>query len=239
MIMHWQKEEEEYLRMLEDTCLNLSKEYHEVYFKSTALQTRLRIPAIVIGSFTGIASFGTSNFPERFQHNIAIIVGVVNVAIAILNTLETFFKVGENINATLVASTQLRKLANDINKELCLERETRETSGINYLRDSYTRYQQIISSAPLLQTFKTYQVDKSRLTSIKKKRGILQHVVSYITTSGSSQNVSLRASLEENKLHQKLQEIHKYTLNANNHDIKTDSLPIPHTIDIEEHDFVN
>jgi hypothetical protein len=235
--MQWQKEEEEYLRMLEDSCINLSKEYHKVYFRLKALQTRLRIPAIVIGSFTGIASFGTNNFPQKFQPNIAIIVGIVNIAIAILNTLETYFKVSENINATTVASTQLRKLANDINKELCLEKETRETSGINYLRDSYTRYQQIILSAPLLQTFKVYQVDQSRFIPTKKKRGFLQHVVDYITPSGPSPIISLRPSLET-KLRNDLEDIQLYTNNTRQNNTNVNVLPITHTIEIEEHNDI-
>lgn len=170
----WLKEEEDYLKIIASICIKLSKQYHVVYFKKKKTQTKLKIPAIIIGSFTGVASFGTTTFPKSAQKWVAIVVGLVNIGIATLNTLETFFKIGEDMNSSKATSEQLRKLAEDIDKELCLPEEDRPTSGIQFLRDTYTRYQQIISNAPMLLTYISY-ADKelgqehSQLSEVLKK----------------------------------------------------------------------
>lgn len=149
----WVKEEENYLQTIEATCIRLSKDYHQVYFEKKRTQTQLRIPAIIVGSFTGVASFGTTTFPQELHKWVAIVVGVINIGIAILSTLETFFKVGEDMTAARTTSDQLRKLAEDIHKELALPVKDRPTSGIIFLKEMYTRYQQIISSSPMLPRF--------------------------------------------------------------------------------------
>lgn len=171
----WLKEEEDYLRLIAGICIKLSKQYHVVYFKKKKTQTKLKIPAIIIGSFTGVASFGTTTFPKSAQKWVAIIVGLVNIGIATLNTLETFFKIGEDMNSSKATSEQLRKLAEDIEKELCLPEEDRPTSGIQFLRDTYTRYQQILSNAPMLLSYISYAdkdftlQEQKQLTEMIKK----------------------------------------------------------------------
>lgn len=246
MKMQWKKEEEEYLRILEETSICLSKDYHNVYFTLQATQSRLRIPAIVIGSFTGVASFGTSTFPKKYHPIIAIIVGIVNVCIAILNTVESYFKLGENINLAASASLQLRKLANDINRELSVDESVRETSGINYLRDCYTRYQQILSGAPILRKFKAYRV---HVPNSPSKKGFFRNLTlkGYFTPTTSSSNTPARTSVEENKLHKQIREIQFYTRKvdaATSTDLKLPTI-LPtrpttntHTIEIEEYEDI-
>lgn len=149
----WRPEEVTYLRNLEVSCVELSQEYHSIYFKLKTTQNKFKIPSIIIGSFTGVASFGSSTFPPGYQKWISVSVGLINVAIAILTTLESFFKLGEDMNASRSSSEQLKKLAEDINREMSLEVSTRQTSGIIFLRDAYTRYHQILSTAPVLQDY--------------------------------------------------------------------------------------
>lgn len=167
----WREQEEDYLRKLENSCVQLSREYHDIYFSLKTSQNKFKIPAIIIGSFTGVASFGSSNFPSSYQKWISITVGIINVAIAILNTLETFFKLGEELSASRSSSEQLKKLAEDINRELSLELTTRQTSGVIFLRDSYTRYQQILSNAPVLTRYTSYLLGNEKKTSVLQKVG--------------------------------------------------------------------
>lgn len=210
--MQWTKQEEDYLRILEERCTSLSKDYHKVYFNLQTYQSRLRIPAIVIGSFTGVASFGTSTFPKQYHSMISIIVGIVNVCIAILNTIESYYKLGENINLSSTASIQLRQLANDINKELAIDTNVRETSGINYLRDCYTRYQQITSGAPILKQFSAYKVETLSKNN-SSRRGLFKSVVNLLTSQNATPNASMRTSLDEKgrELRNHLQSIKLYT----------------------------
>lgn len=213
MIMQWTADEVEFLKVLEETSTNLSKDYHNVYFGLQSTQSKLRIPAIVVGSFTGVASFGTSTFPKQYHTTIAIIVGLVNICIAILNTVEAYFKLGENINLAASASVQLRKLANDISKELSVDESVRETSGINFLRECYTRYQQILSGAPILRQYKAYKMERIPPAATERGKGLWKSVINYLTPSNMSTNTTARNSLEEKDttLRKQLQNIQFYT----------------------------
>ena len=174
----WREEEIRYLQTLENSCIELSREYHIIYFKRRTSQNKFKIPAIIIGSFTGVASFGSSAFPPHFQKWISISVGLINVAIAILNTLESFLQLGEELNASKSASEQLKKLAEDINRELSLEISTRQTSGVIFLRDSYTRYQQILSTAPILSRYISYLVGQDEDTD---KQSLTQKILTVLS----------------------------------------------------------
>ena len=53
--MKWLPEEEAYLREIILNCDKLAGIYKEVFAKYKRFQSKLKMPAIVIGSFTGIA----------------------------------------------------------------------------------------------------------------------------------------------------------------------------------------
>jgi|UniRef100_A0A6C0BGQ6 hypothetical protein len=148
----WLQDEEIYLHSIQKSCEHLSHLYLKKYKQCKSLQTGLKLPAIIIGSFTGITSFGTDSFPKNGQKFVSIAVGIVSICIAILNTIESYLKVGENTNSAMTAATSLQKLREDINRELSLPVSDRCDNGIVFLRDIYTRYQQILTSAPILDS---------------------------------------------------------------------------------------
>lgn len=165
----WLPEEEIYLHSIQNSCETLSKLYLEKYKQCKSLQTKLKLPAIIIGSFTGIASFGTETFPKHLQKYVSISVGVITISIAILNTIESYLKVGENTSSSISAATALQKLREDINKELCIPTPDRVDNGIVFLRDVFTRYLQILNQAPVLDTQDTMIFLNSHVsTKIKK-----------------------------------------------------------------------
>lgn len=65
MTIRWHEKEEQYLRQLHDVCISLSKVYMELYKRTHAFQTRLRLPSIILSSFSGVASFGSTSFPQH------------------------------------------------------------------------------------------------------------------------------------------------------------------------------
>jgi hypothetical protein len=193
----WREEEVKYLQTLENSCIELSREYHNIYFERKTSQNRFKIPAIIVGSFTGVASFGSSTFPPNFQKWVSILVGLINVSIAILNTLESFLKLGEELNASRSASEQLKKLAEDINRELALEISTRQTSGVIFLRDSYTRYQQILSTAPVLSKYVSYLVEPDQ-----EKQSLTQRVKAVLSRQKTSKISTARNSVDIENIEQ-------------------------------------
>lgn len=146
----WFDKEESYLKQLHDMCLHQSHEYMTLYRKMHATQTKLRLPAIVMSSISGVASFGTSGFPSAAQRYVNIAVGVINITIAMIQTYESYLKIGDIVTKSLTVATSLKKLADDIYCEIFLPIEDRETAGITFLRDCFGRYQAIIDNAPPL-----------------------------------------------------------------------------------------
>lgn len=151
----WLPEEEEYLHKLSRVCQILSikyRNYHTIYKKK---EMQFKVPAIVISAVTGLVSFGSSNYPENSRVYIAIAVGVSSVSMAILNSIESYMKIGEIMAGCIQASINLQKLKEHIDIELLLPPDDRVTQGIMFLRDVYSRYEKIIELSP--SVFKTLQ----------------------------------------------------------------------------------
>ena len=151
----WLHDEEVYLRDLSSLCEVLSskfKRYYEIYKKK---QARFKIPAIIISSITGLTSLGTSSFPQESQQWIAIGVGATSLFIAILNSIESYMKIGETMSGCLQASMSLQKLKEAIDLELAVPADDRNDPGIVFLRECYSKYEKIIELAPsIIQNLK-------------------------------------------------------------------------------------
>lgn len=150
-VMKWYKEEQDYLWGLHLSCLEISKEYMKLYVHTHRIQTKLRLPAIVLSSCSGVASFGSSGFEPLVQKWISITVGVINVGIAILQTYESYLKIGDIVSKSLTGSQALKKLADDIICELSLPIEDRDSNGVTFLREAFGRYQAIVDNLPPLE----------------------------------------------------------------------------------------
>lgn len=141
MTQVWYPQEEDYLRALSNVCQELSQKfkiYHELYLRR---QFKFRIPSIVISSITGLASFGTSNFPESYHNSVSIAVGASSIFIAILNSIESYMKIGEIISGTLQSSINFQKLKEHIDIELALPIEDRASQGIIFVRECHGMYE--------------------------------------------------------------------------------------------------
>lgn len=144
----WLLEEEVYLKDLSKLSQELSckfKRYHDIYKER---QAKFKIPAIVISSITGIISFGTSNFPPQYSNYVSIGVGISSLFIALLNSIESYMKIGENMSGSIQASMSFQKLKESIDVELTLPIEDRVSQGIIFLRECYSQYEKIWDLSP-------------------------------------------------------------------------------------------
>lgn len=144
----WLPEEEVYLRDLSKLCQELSSKYKRYYELYKTRQAKFKIPSIIISSITGLTSFGTSNFPEKYQKWVSISVGASSLFIALLNSIESYMKIGETMSGCLQTSISLQKLKEFIDIELSLPLDDRSTQGILFLRDCYSKYEKILDLAP-------------------------------------------------------------------------------------------
>lgn len=144
----WLPEEEVYLRDVSKLCQELSSKYKRYYELYKTRQAKFKIPSIIISSVTGLTSFGTSNFPEQYQKWVSIAVGASSLFIALLNSIESYMKIGETMSGCLQSSASLQKLKEFIDIELSLPLDDRSTQGILFLRDCYSKYEKILDLAP-------------------------------------------------------------------------------------------
>jgi hypothetical protein len=162
----WFDKEEEYLKYLQQLSQHLSDRYMDLYKITHAKQTKLRLPAIVLSSFSGVASFGSSSFPADYQKYVSIVVGLINITIAMIQTYESYLKISDTVSKALTVATNLKKLADDIHCEMYIPIEDRETNGITFLRDAFSRYGAIIYQAPPLEDA---DIEKEKIEEIVKK----------------------------------------------------------------------
>lgn len=188
--MQWYEQEERYLKILYDICIQLSREYMELYVITHRFQTKLRIPAIICSSLSGVASFGSSSFGDKVQRYISIGVGIVNVGIAIVQTYESYLKVGDIVSKSLSCSTALKKLAESIFCETYIPVDDRNSSGITFLRDCFARYQTILDQAPPLEFH-----GKPYSDTLKKAQGIMDMISNEMKNMSMSPPSSLRTSM--------------------------------------------
>ncbi len=157
VVHFWCEREEEYLEMLHKTCLELAEVYRELYVKSSRIQNKLRLPAIILSSLSGAANFGSSSFastshnPQKTQNYISITIGIVNVFIATIQTYESFKKIADTVSKSISTCLALKKLSEDIHCMVFIPAGDRDTAGVMYLRDAFNRYQSIMDQAPPLE----------------------------------------------------------------------------------------
>lgn len=144
----WLPEEVLYLQDISKLCQDLSGKFKRYYELYKTRQGKFKIPAIIISSITGLTSFGTSNFPDKYQKWVSIGVGGASIFIALLNSIESYMKIGETMSGCLQASLSLQKLKEYIDIELALPAEDRSSDGIDFIRDIFSKYEKIIDLSP-------------------------------------------------------------------------------------------
>lgn len=148
----WLAAEEQYLRVLRETCDHLRTEYLNIYQTKQRQLYKLKLPAIVMSSVGGFISFGSDNFQTN-QRTINIAVGTIGLTVAVLNTIETFF----GLNATMVSAKTtaiaLQTLSQRVQVELALDPCDRCMAGIAFLREVYNEYETVMEQAvPIIHT---------------------------------------------------------------------------------------
>ena len=144
----WKPDQEVYLRDLSRTCETLSMRYKQEYDHYRKLEARFQIPACIVSASLGIAAFGNNQFDQYAQRSINIAMGIVGLALGIMNSIQSYLKIGATMSGCLLASSNLQKVKENIDLELSLPFEDRGNSGIVFLRDAYNNYEKHMDAAP-------------------------------------------------------------------------------------------
>ena len=144
----WNPQEEQYLSNLANTCEELSTRFKFYFDKYKLMQTKFRLPNILVSSALGLLSVGNANIEPSKQQMVNIIVGVSGAFLTVLNSVEGFLGVGQVMAGCQTTAIVLLKLVERIRLELALPISDRSTSGLLFLRETYVAYEKALETAP-------------------------------------------------------------------------------------------
>lgn len=145
----WSTQIEDLIAVEGEKCLGLAKLHQKCEEVASRKNTLIQIPVIVLSTLSGTASVGSSSmFGEG---SIApLIIGLVSIGVGILNTIGGYFAFAKKSEAHRIAHLQYSKLFSQINVELALPRNERNSAEqvLSNLRDTMERLAEITPSIP-------------------------------------------------------------------------------------------
>ena len=108
------------------------------------------IPAIILSTISGTASFAKESIPPKYQSMAVLLVGTVNISVGILTTIQQFLKISELNEAHRVAGIAWDKFARNIRIELAKAPNERPEAHmfLKYCRDEFDRLMETSPSVP-------------------------------------------------------------------------------------------
>jgi hypothetical protein len=125
---------------------NTSQNYYAYY------NMWFTIPAIILSTVSGTASFGTNNLPEKYQSTAPLVIGTINILVGILTTIQHYLKIAEYNEAYRVAELSWDKLARNIRIELSKAPEDR-MDVLQFIKISRNEYDRLMETTPNILPF--------------------------------------------------------------------------------------
>ena len=130
------------------------------------------IPAIILSTFSGTASFAQESIPERYKSMSIMIIGSVNIAVGIITTIQQYLKIAELNEAHRVSAIAWDKYARNIRIELSKAPDERPSAGLflKYNREEFDRLMETSPSIPdsIIKEFKKKFINSTD-KNIKKR----------------------------------------------------------------------
>jgi len=117
---------------------------HQKYSRSQAWYT---IPAIILSTISGTASFAQGNIPEAYQTYAPMIIGTINIFIGILTTIQQYLKISELNEGHRIAAISWDKFARNIRIELAKDPKERMKAE-PFLKMSRQEFDRLMETSP-------------------------------------------------------------------------------------------
>jgi len=145
--LEWTKENEDIMIEWCDVaqCYKwLNTRAHQKYSQKHAWFT---IPAIVLSTVTGTASFAQTSLPLNYQPYAPMVIGTINICIGILTTVQQYLKISELNESHRVAAIAWDKFARNIKIELAKSPLERMECG-HFLKHNRQEYDRLMETSP-------------------------------------------------------------------------------------------
>jgi len=189
--MLWTTDIETILNDLRENSVYLSQHHKKRYFYYKQVSTYFRVPTIILSSVASVASVGLTAYVE--QENISGIVCLMSLTIGIINSIELYLRIQDNLENELETSKKYYNLSIDLHKILNLSQNNREGEPKKVLDTYYKRYIDLVAESNLLST--TYP---DKLSKVPKIKSIFERTDKKL--SSSSPVGSSTSSLNSNPL---------------------------------------
>jgi hypothetical protein len=124
----------------------LNARSHQKYSQRNAWFT---IPAIVLSTISGTASFAQTSLPLAYQTFSPMAIGAINIFIGILTTVQQYLKISELNEAHRVSSISWDKFARNIRIELAKRPEERMDAG-HFLKLCRQEFDRLMETSPII-----------------------------------------------------------------------------------------
>lgn len=124
------------------------------------------IPAIILSTISGTASFAQGSLPLRMQEYAPMVIGSVNIFIGILTTIQQYLKISEYNESHRVSAIAWDKFARNIRIELAKHPDDRAMDAGHFLKANREEYDRLMETSPsipesitaeFIQTFSEYE----------------------------------------------------------------------------------
>mgnify|MGYP006441153325 CR=1 FL=1 len=191
--------------------INLNKSHMRNYFYYKKLGKWFQIPTIILSSFNSVFSVG---FTYTSQENISSVSALISLIVSIINSVQLYLKIEDNMEQENTISKQYYTLSSDIYKILQLNKEHREGNSKDILNEYYNQYIELLNKSNLLNN-NSYS---DKLLILPKERNIFGFNNTNNKKKKIDDNASSSSSINSDtpRTSSPLKEISRYDDNENN-----------------------
>ena len=143
-------------KLLHDIRINsamMSNQHKVKFFYYKKVSARFRVPTIVLSALVSVISVGLQSYIA--QSHISAITCLISLVVGVINSIELYLRLQDNLENELDKSKQYYQLSTDIFKITSLNAENRVGDPHKILDDFYDRYIDLFSQSNLMRnTFK-------------------------------------------------------------------------------------
>jgi len=144
---NWTQDYEDILDKIRINSINLNKSHMKNYFYYKKLSKYFQIPTIILSSFNSVFSVG---FTYTSQENISSVSALISLIVSIINSVQLYLKIEDNMEQENTISKQYYTLSSDIYKILQLNKEHRPENANEILDNYYNQYIELLNKSNLL-----------------------------------------------------------------------------------------
>ena len=140
--------------------------------KLSSMHAWFTIPAIILSTITGTASFAQSTLPDNIKGYAPALIGSINILVGILTTIQQYLKISEKNEAHRVSAISWDKFSRNIRIELAKKPEERDKAG-HFIKACRQEFDRLMETSPTIdditvKEFKHKFKDKPGFDKLKK-----------------------------------------------------------------------